>query len=229
MARITYSALVTEIKGSIGGTTFQSNAYGFTVKNKPNIVKPNTPLQKVQQVYFSAAAKLWASISQSTRDSWDTWASNNPQYAKNNPTSVLTGQAVFIKWNALYMLLVGSIANPGNGLTQLIITVDTAAVTLSRSGAVLTFAQNWTNNTDELYALWFLSRPFNDAQNFVGTTPRFVYASSNADDTTDIASVYSGIFGTLPAAGQVVNAEVRLIGQDNGQVFARQTYRVVVS
>ena len=68
MARITYSGLVTSIRGKVGGTVFQANAYGHTVKNSPNMVRPNTPDQQLSKVILSKAVKLWSEISQPERD-----------------------------------------------------------------------------------------------------------------------------------------------------------------
>ena len=74
MARIIYSALVTQIKGSVGGTTFQSNAYGFTIKNKASVVKPRTMLQERSKKFFASATGAWRKLSQTNRDTWVSWA-----------------------------------------------------------------------------------------------------------------------------------------------------------
>jgi len=34
MARIIYGAIGTEIRGKVGGTVFQGNKHGYTIKNK---------------------------------------------------------------------------------------------------------------------------------------------------------------------------------------------------
>jgi len=99
MARIVYSALIDNIRGSVGGTTFQKNAYGYTVKHKPNMIKPWTSDQLARQIAFSRAVKAWKQASTQTRNNWDSWAVTNPQYSKHNPNAVLSGFACFVKWH----------------------------------------------------------------------------------------------------------------------------------
>ena len=97
MARIIYSGLIESIRGSIAGTTFQANAYGYTIKKKPNIINPNTASQNLRKSYLAKAVRQWRSFIQATRDSWDTFASTYPQYSQHNPSAQLSGYAVFTK------------------------------------------------------------------------------------------------------------------------------------
>src|SRR5690606_31037464 len=114
MARIKYTALVESIRGSIQGTTFQRNAYGYTVKGKPNMVNPNTNLQSASKRNMSGIAQAWSSLSDSDRNAWDTWAATNPVPSRLNPDANLTGFAQFTRWhNIRWLYAYGDVlANP---------------------------------------------------------------------------------------------------------------------
>jgi len=229
MARIIYSALVSNIRGSIAGTTFQNNAYGYTAKVKSNIVKPNSVLQNQRKIFFSAAVKAWAGLTSVQRDTWVTWAATYPQYAKNNPSVELSGFHAFVKYHALRFLGTNDISDIIVSPVFSSIPVDTPSLSLTVSGAILTLSYTWTNNTDVLYCLFYVSRVFAPSTYFVGSKTRFVLFSSNSNGGTNIASEYIALYGLLPTAGQIINVDAQLIGKTNGQVFARQRFRLTVS
>jgi hypothetical protein len=85
MANIKYGAIITEIKGKVGGSVFQSNKAGFTMKNKPKIAidraKARTFGDGHQNLLFSSAIKNWSQITEANRSSWSalvgTWQFNN--------------------------------------------------------------------------------------------------------------------------------------------------------
>lgn len=229
MARIIYSGLVTSIRGSVGGTTFQNNAYGFTIKNKANIIRPNTSYQERQKVCFSKAVKAWSLMSPAQRDNWNSWAAAFPQFAKHNPSSVLSGYAAFVKYHALYFL--------GEGLDATVLTspsfdplaYDTVVPTLSNSLSILTLAQTWAIGDGSWKALRFISRPFLNAQNFAGTAPKYLDSVTSENDSGPITTLYTNLFGRIPADGENVFIEYQLYGVEFPQIPARTSFKVTVT
>lgn len=229
MARIIYSGIVTKISGSVGGTTFQANAYGFSVKNKPNMIRPNTPFQVQRKLAFARATKLWGGLTNAQRTDWNTWASTNPQFAKNNPSSQLSGFAVFVRTHVLNMIST-SLADPVVvAPSYTILAIDTVTWTLTNVAGVLTLTSVWAGSTANLLGLVNISRPFNGSQNFVGTSPRFMVAVPNDSDSTIITTNYLAQFGVAPAVGQIVNVQLQLFNPNNGQVFVKSNQRVTVT
>ena len=74
MARIIYSALVTAIRGSVGGTTFQQNQYGSTIKNKPKMIRPRSNQQEKRKIYMTAATQAWGNLTVNRRNAYNTYA-----------------------------------------------------------------------------------------------------------------------------------------------------------
>lgn len=228
MARIIYGALVTEIKGSIGGTTFQSNAYGFTVKNKPRQKKPKTELQNRSKIYMGAAAQAWSTIGATGRSEWDAWAAANPQYAKNNPTAVLSGYAVFVRVLQQKYLRDGDIADFTVSPSYTIVPMDTGVFTLTRDGATLSFGRTWVTADGAHRVNFFMSQPFRPSVNSVGSRTRYVLNAFVEDDATDIADEYNALYGGLPEVGDKIFIENVQYNDGNGMVYGRQRTSVEV-
>jgi hypothetical protein len=230
MARITYSALVTRINGTIGGTTFQNNKYGYTVKSKPKTVKPNSLLQAEKKVYMSAATKAWKLLTDIQRADYDTFSQTRPQYAKNNPSVTLNGFNVFVKYHALEFLRTGDITaikyNIGAGQD----TVDTlTSISITNDGTNLDIHEVWANNTDSHYVLWFISRPFPESVNFLGSNVRYMFWTGNADGSDRITNEYKNIWGSLPPVGTKLFVEILQIEAEQPFIFGRQKYEVIVT
>lgn len=229
MARIKFSGLVTEIRGSIGGTTFQRNAYGFTVKNKSSMTLPLTVTQLQRQNLYSRATKDWGQLTEVQRETWRTWASTFPQFAANNPDSQLSGFAVFVKHHLLAKLNAGSplVVLPAPSFEKP--ALDLLQFRLVRSADTLRLIVTSSDESDQWRVNLFLSRPFAQAQNFIGTATRFIIGLSNAMFDENIAPDYSAVFGSLPTVGQVINLRMQQTGFFFPQVPAPQYYRLTVA
>jgi hypothetical protein len=77
MAVITPSALVSEIRGSVGDQTFSRNRYGPYVKQK--LVQPasNTAAQIIIRDALSAGVAAWKLTTESTKKNWDAFVSKH--------------------------------------------------------------------------------------------------------------------------------------------------------
>lgn len=201
MARIIYSALVTKISGSIAGTTFQKNAYGHTVKSKATMVRPAAPLQNNRKILFSAATKGWNTLSSAQKDSYNVYASTRPQFAKNNPSSQLSGFAIFCKWHMLEMLRAGNIAI-NTTISGSYNSVDLYSnVSIVENGAFIDFSIDFFTGDSVIWCLFFISRPFRPGENFIGSKVRYLFSRANADFNVDIRSAYTSLWGNAPAPG----------------------------
>jgi hypothetical protein len=217
MARIIYSALVESISGSIKGTTFQRNAYGFTVKGKPNMVNPNTPRQNRRKRTFSNAAQAWRDLSSGNRSAWDAYANAFPIPSRKNPSAYLSGLAAFTRWHGVMFQRNSTVlANPAGA--QGTAAVD--QVDLIRSGAnfFVSVANDITNGP--WFVFVYLSRPLQPTQAFVKSWQRYItsFDSESASDV-NITSLYTTIFGVLPVVGDLLGVQIVFLNTTNGQVL----------
>lgn len=220
MARIIYSGLVESIRGSIGGTTFQANAYGYTVKRKPNMIRPASAAQNSRKAILSKVTREWRELTQSKRDEYNSWASTYPQYAKHNPESQLSGYAVFVKYNAIRVLSGGSIYT---GVLYPPSAGDTIDYLISRNGAALELGISSLNEDSLWTILFFISRVLGASQNFIGTVPRYFTSHVNDTDTVTITTLYTDKYGSLPGVGDYVALDALLYDNYSPKVLARDS------
>lgn len=215
MARIIYSALVESIHGSIAGTTFQRNAYGHTVKKKPNIVNPNRTNQLRSKLLLTRTIRAWTKLTDANRTTWNTYASNFPRQAKNNPSAFLSGFNYFSQVNN-YRLLAGLSILPspdftqyedGHTISELIVSGGDLFVGLRSSGITGTWK-----------ALIFLSRPLSGAVNYNVGKPRFIEAVDYAIDDFNVNIAYVNLYHIQPIVSDRISVRIVLVCTTNGQV-----------
>lgn len=73
MARI-ISAPLGEMRGKLGGVVYSRNSYGMIARQHVAGVQPRTPLQTANRAAFGAAAQLFRTLTQPTRQEWATFA-----------------------------------------------------------------------------------------------------------------------------------------------------------
>ena len=220
MARIVYTAIVDSIRGSIGGTTFQSNKHGYTVKQKPNMKNPKTSLQATRQAALSKVARAWRDLTSVQRTAYVTFASSFPQYAKHNPTSQLTGYEVFVRYNCLQLLRTNVILA---AISQSVPATDTLTYSLTNDSGDIDLAISSTTDDGDWYILFFISRVFGSANNYIGTAPRYIRAGINDTYSFEVQDDYLALFGVTPAIGDVVAMDALLMSGDSPYVLARDS------
>jgi len=226
MARIIYTGIVESIRGSIGGSTFQANAYGYTIKRKPNVIRPNSFLQNNRKLVFSQVTRAWRGLTQAKRDEYDSWASTYPQYSKYNPESQLSGYAVFVKYNVLRVLSGKTVLTAALGTPP---DSDTLTYEVENNAGALSINITSTTGDEEWLILFFLSRKFTASQLFIGTSPKYIKDSTNATQSVTITTEYTNIYGYVPSVGENVALDALLIADNCPKVLARDSsiYTVV--
>jgi hypothetical protein len=133
MARILYSSMVTELKGSIGGLTFHRNAAGTIARLKPSRQQVANEMQSGKQVIFSQAIKAWSSLSHDDQVDWNAAAAAAPKLNYWNEAKAVTG------FNLFTSFYINAITVGG--------TPRTSAPTLSTPLAVPTFGSTFSSST----------------------------------------------------------------------------------
>lgn len=215
MARIIYSALVEKIQGSIGGTTFQTNAYGFTVKKKPNVVNKRRDNQYFNRNIIARVSRAWQQLTDANRTAWESYAAAYPRPSKNNPASVLNGFNYFQAVHN-YRFVIGLAVLSEPSLTQQVDGLEQFELILS--GGNLFFSMPAGTQTGAWYGIVYLSQPVPATINFVKQKTRLIYASNTFDADVQITSQYVAKFGALPDLGNLIAAKLVMLCSTNGQI-----------
>jgi hypothetical protein len=217
MARIIYSALVDSIRGSIQGTTFQRNAYGHTVKGKPNMVNPNTTRQNARKRTFSAAAQAWRDLTSGQRSAWDAYANAFPIPSRQNPSAYLSGLAAFTRWHAVRFLSnTVVLTSPAGAQGTAVVSQQEAVLSAGQLHVLLDIA---TTNGPWI-AFVYLSRPLQPTQAFIKSWQRYIVSATSATWADfDISAAYVAVFGALPVLTNLLGMQVVMLNTTNGQVL----------
>jgi len=227
MARIKYGALVESINGSIGGTTFQTNRYGFSVKRKPVPTIPNTPRQNSRKALMFTVQQAWIALTDANRSNWNTYAATFPRPTRLNPDANLNGFNYF----SAYHLLRGQenaviLANP-NAVQQTLSFVETEIISLL---GVLEWNSDITVSGGQWTPLLYMSRPVTVTTQVRRNRLRFIRGTSTSGDVTRIITdQYAEIFGQIPIADDFVIVQEIWLNENNGQIFEGSLQRFTVT
>ena len=217
MARIKYSALVDNIRGSIAGTTFQNNRYGYTVKTKPQLVNRNTSSQVIQKRELSVIARAWRNLTEGNRTNWDVYAETNPRPTKLNPDAYLSGYNYFLLVNRYRTLMNEAILTEPSFTLQESGPID---YILYNDAGVLSWETNPTDMTGTWRAILFLTNVIPFGREYVNATPRYIDAVLYTSGAlTNITALYTSKLGTVPPVGQFVGMRIVLVCMTTGQVI----------
>ena len=91
MARVTYGSMITELAGSIGGTTFQKNSSGNIARAKPKTIVNPSNKQSSRELMLGYLASVWSSLTLSQKQGWSDLAFNNTHYDPYGKVTQLNG------------------------------------------------------------------------------------------------------------------------------------------
>lgn len=219
MARVQYGALITALKGNIGGQTFQGGNVSSVMRNK-GYTKGNTTSYRRRAIDgITAQANAWRDLTDLERAAWasasGTWAFTD----KFGNVYYGSGYQLFVAWNsALASMGFATVTAPSAPETLETISFD--PITWSLSGG---FILEWGTSTAitqmmQVYASPCMSAGRND---FHKPTKQIVLLDANDGHNYDMAADYQNVYGQgLVGSRIIVTINVR------GQVFPRiyQTY-----
>ena len=100
MAVIKLGSIVTDIAGSIGGTTFRRTTTGHAVYNKQGRQVKSAFSKASRKNQLGNVFRNWYNLSESEREQWALNASTYPLKDRFGNTKYLTGRQLFTKLNA---------------------------------------------------------------------------------------------------------------------------------
>jgi hypothetical protein len=226
MARVQYGSIITTINGKVGGSVFQDNKYGKTMKNAPNMKNPNSEAVYEQQRLFAQATQTWRSLTEVQRTAFNTYASTYPQYAKHNSSAELSGYAIFIKWS-LVLLQVGYAINPEVVMESLTFP---ALAPFVRSATEILYVGlgNSVLGDNQRYAV-SISGIVSATRNYPPSTFRFLDVFALEDEPKECYAKVLETFGMSPAIGDIVFLRIVSFDILTPQVLAETFYKVTVT
>lgn len=224
MARVKYGSIITELKGSIGGQTFQSIRGGFIIRNKPVSPKVRSRVQSGTRTIMGLLAQSWRTLSDAQRTTWSAVAPSYPHTDKFGDPASFTGYQLFIRCN-LYLLAMNE--NPilsGALPDELFVPTDLA---FSSSAALEQLDITWTSGAipADMGILVRASPAISAGRSYRLSDTNIVGRMFSAESSPyDLWKEIEGKYGQGPAAGSRVLASFQVVSLVTGN--ASQLYNL---
>jgi len=219
MARVTYGALVTSINGKVGGSVFQNNKYGKTMKNSPNIVRPSSDLALSAQRALVQSTQAWQSLTDSQRALFNTYASTYPQYAKHNSESQLSGYAIFTRW-CFYMYF--QTATPSFNIPGVQVSLSPLTISPKVSSSVFQLDYVFSSTGTTLRWAIFISPVCPASRGYQPSVFRYATTIDDESDGSTLTDFWLENYGSLPSVGDQIYIRVVPYDFENPMVFTAQ-------
>jgi len=100
MATIKYSALVSDVRGLVGGNVFSRNKGGGYVRTFKKPTNPQTPKQETVRQNMTVLSSGWRELDEEVRIGWNAAAADFPRQNKMGEQIYLSGQALYLAFNS---------------------------------------------------------------------------------------------------------------------------------
>lgn len=216
MATISFGGGVSEIRGSVNGTTFSRNANGAIMRNRTTPINGRTAKQVAVRGALASIASGWRSLTDVQRQSWIDGAPNYPYTNRLGQPSQYTGQQLYMKLNQ-------SLAQIGAGplvTCPLPVGLDNSTLTTVVFDDTPAFEFTWAGSLGATNSLQvFCSGPVSTGVMRINSTSLKLVGTYDAADAAtgvDITSDYVALFGN-PTAGTKVFVRIEIVSGITGQ------------
>jgi hypothetical protein len=225
MARVKYGAVIQDISGSVGGHTFQTNAYGATMRTKPKPPKSISTSQSARRAALLAVQAAWAGMSTADKSLWDLFGSFKYQGAKKNTGSILSGYNLFLKYNLIRYQFAGTILTT---FAYTAVSPSSYASKLIKGTSYLYYAPTPLTPDSSLMIGIYLSTKTRILNRFDKASVRFIRAITFVSGNADLTAYYLAVFGALPSVADYLQLKEVIISLTSPIVFTPSGHITIV-
>lgn len=222
MAKIKYSALVSDMRNKLNGSVMSKNRYGSYVRNKVTPVNPQSSFQQNARQILGNLSSSFRELTASQIAAWNAKSKDFPFTDIFGDIRHLTGQTLFVKLNAnLEKLALPRVSDAPDpvGFPQYDILSGTAKLNQNGSIAEVNFEtgiedlDNLPGYTTVVYA----TRPMSKSISFVKNEFRFVgIGEPDLLGSVSITTAWTNRFGTAKE-DEVIHIKFALVSNATGQ------------
>jgi hypothetical protein len=220
MARIKYSALVSDMRNKLNGSVMSKNRAGSYVRNKTTPVNPQTSFQQDVRQRLGALSSQWGALTEAQRSSWTNATPYFPYTDIFGDKKELDGKSLFIKLNS-NLAAVGS-ATILSAPVPVGVPVFTAvslltAVTAGEISELQLTVSAATVPAGFAMAV-YATPPVKAGVSFVKNKFRFIGTATATASVADLLDQYTARLGFAASLGQSVHVRVALVSTTTGQM-----------
>lgn len=201
MAIVKFGGGLSDMRGSIAGTTFSRNSAGAIARQKVTPVNPNTVKQSAIRATFSTIAAAWRTLTDAVRSQFNLYAPDYVHYNVFGDNMPLTGQQLFQKlsmWRNSVNLAPASSCNPPVDVPS----PTAARITFDTAGPIAEIENLGATSATERIAI-YATAPYSSGIRFVSSNKYKLLGyktNTTAAGDFDLAAAYAAYFGTAIAA-----------------------------
>lgn len=230
MARVKFSALVSEMRNKLNGSVFSKNRGGNYLRNKVTPVNPQSTFQTQKRSIFGSISSQFRSLTAAQVNAWNDAAQDFPYTDIFGDSKVLSGHQLHQKLNTnLAQINVSPLLNPPTPRTIEAVSWVIAVFTLATTSWQIELGFGSGSPND--YYIIEATPPVPVSVNFVKNKFRSfgIIGSIGTDPTAgDAYSNYITRFG-VPPSGSRFFARVFAVSKESGQVSLASQIVVQVS
>lgn len=229
MAKVKYSALVSDMRNKLNGSVLSKNRAGNYIRNKVTPVNPQTAAQQANRQQLGSMSSAWNGLTESQRQSWRGAVASFPYTDIFGDRKELDGKSLMIKLN-LNLLNAGQAqiasAPASVAVPELAIVSGTATVA---DGVELVITPSTVPVGFSL--LVYATPPVNGGVYFVKNKYRFLGTATATAGAVDLQALYNAKFGALSASdvGKAVSVRCALVSNTTGQLGVGVDIRIIVA
>lgn len=216
MAKIKYSALVSDMRNKLNGSVMSKNRYGAYIRNKVTPTNPQTTAQVAARNRLATWSQGWRGITQPQRNGWITGASNFPVIDIFGDSKILAGNALYTQLNVNLSLVGGT--NIDDLPTPVAIpALNVLTITSAAGTPALSVVYAPTPIPAGFSLLVEATPPIPQSRLFVKNQFRVIsHLAAAAASPYNALTAYQAVFGN-PTEDLVIYVRVRLISTTTGQ------------
>ncbi len=226
MARLKLGVLVSDIRGSIKGSTFQRTNSGLVLKSiskKPNKLSSSSLV--VRSIMNNSQIE-WAKLTVSQRDIWASFSNYNKIKQKNSSEYILNGQQLFIKINAIRKLYNLSVLQVPEFSKCTILPVDIVATLVAGD---LTLTTNRLINSNIEFLTIKATIPVRKTINNAGSRYREIIFNTVTGTVFNIGAEYLATTGAVLNIGDTIFIKYTNIDKLSGIGMPVSTIKVTLT
>ena len=212
MARVEYGTIITDIKGSIGGITFQHNRSGKIARLRPKTHKNPTSAQVDRQIKHTEILYDWQQLSGAQQGDWNNFADLHTKENMFGDTKKLSGLNWYEAINLSRDLIgMGSIIVPPAYNLPCAVPAYTVTINQTKIEINLTAPFDTANNALIIRA----TNPIpNTTVNFRGQWRFIKYEDTGIINNIDITNLWKDIFTCIyPPSSNMVGVNIGIMLQ----------------
>lgn len=216
MAKIKFSALVSDIRNSLNGSTFARNRGGNYFRNKTSPVNRQTPAQMTLRNAFGSIAQAWQGLTDGERQSW---IDAVPDYAYTDQFGDirnLSGSQLHQKLNQ-NLAVVGAAMIATAPIKVPVFQIGSASVVTSAATQDMDLDLTPGPTPATVKIVVQATRPVSAGRNFLKNEYRTIHIINGGTSVTalDISTFYASRFATYEA-GQRIGFRIWVVDTNTG-------------